>query len=329
MSSKVLGQFPDLGDSTVSLGLEAVSRTTDGRFQSGRDGVRAVGRTRDRKIEWIGQETGTLARVDSSMGYPAYYPVPTLREGKVKAVLMDLDGTTVHSETFWIWMIQLTLASLMDRLDFEVEDVDIPFISGHSVSEHLHYGLQKYCPDRSLEEAREYYFGHTQREMNKILQGSGRTGAFAPAPGIREFLLEMKGAGLRIGLVTSGLYEKAWPEIVAAFREMNLGNPLEFYDAIMTAGFIPGRGAAGTLGELCPKPHPWLYSEAARVGLGIPFEGRGSVIGIEDSAAGVYSLRLAGIQPFGIAGGNIIEGGGENLCTEYCCSFSDIWRNLQ
>ena len=50
------------------------------------------------------------------MGYPAYYPVePVKVEKPVKAVLMDLDGTSVRSESFWIWIIQLTTASLLGQ----------------------------------------------------------------------------------------------------------------------------------------------------------------------------------------------------------------------
>jgi len=51
--------------------------------------------------------------VKSAMGYPAYYPVHDVKiETPLKAVLMDLDGTTVHSEHFWIWIIEKTTASL-------------------------------------------------------------------------------------------------------------------------------------------------------------------------------------------------------------------------
>ena len=45
------------------------------------------------------------------------------------------------------------------------------------------------------------------------------------------------------------------------------------------------------------RGHPWLYAEACRVGLGIPFEERNSVVGIDDSGAGVCSIRLAGAGP--------------------------------
>ena len=83
-------------------------------------------------------------------------------------------------------------------------------------------------------------------------------------------------------------------------------------------------GEAGTLGELSPKPHPWLYADVCRVGLGIPGEQRHHVVGIEDSGAGVCSVRLAGYTAIGMAGGNIIESGTRALCTHYCSSFPEI-----
>jgi beta-phosphoglucomutase-like phosphatase (HAD superfamily) len=133
----------------------------------------------------------------------------------------------------------------------------------------------------------------------------------------------LKARGIKVALVTSGLYEKAYPEIVAAFRVMGLGDPAAFYDTIITAGFQVAPGSPGTLGELSSKPHPWLYAEAARVGLGIPFEERASVVGIEDSAAGVCAVRLAGFAPIGVAGGNIEAGGARAFCHAYCGDLSE------
>jgi beta-phosphoglucomutase-like phosphatase (HAD superfamily) len=80
----------------------------------------------------------------------------------------------------------------------------------------------------------------------------------------------------------------------------------------------------GTLGELSPKPHPWLYAEAGCVGLGIPFEERNQVIGIEDSGAGICSLRLAEYPTIGLASGNIIESGTQFLCNGYKNSLNEI-----
>jgi beta-phosphoglucomutase-like phosphatase (HAD superfamily) len=156
------------------------------------------------------------------------------------------------------------------------------------------------------------------------MDGRGKPGAFRPAPGVKQFLLELKRMGVKIGLVTSGLYEKAWPEILSAFQEMGLGDPCSFYDAIISAGYPLRMGQAGTLGELSPKPHPWLYAETFRVGLGIDFQDRNSVVGIEDSGAGICSIRLAGIPAIGISGGNIEESGAKYLCHNYCQNFEEI-----
>jgi beta-phosphoglucomutase-like phosphatase (HAD superfamily) len=230
----------------------------------------------------------------------------------------------VHSEHFWIWIIERTTASLLGDPSFTLEAADLPYVAGHSVSEHLQHCIDKYCPDRRVEEARALYFQHTRREMREILEGRGRVDAFVPSPGLNEFLLELKARDVRIALVTSGLYEKAWPEIVAAFRQLGLGDPAAFYDAIITAGFPLRAGEVGTLGELSPKPHPWLYAEACRIGLGIPFAERARVAGLEDSGAGICAVRLAGFAPVGMAGGNIAESGVRAICHGYCTSFDEV-----
>lgn len=321
--------LPGIDDIADGAGFIHLDRTSDGRFASGRDGVAAVLATGDRKVEFVAFAEHTLAHVKSAMGYPAYYPVhPVAIERPVKAVLMDLDGTSVHSEQFWIWIIQLSTASLLGDPSFALEDADLPYVSGHSVSEHLEHCIRKYCPEKTVEEARGYYFEHTRREMDAIVRGEGRADAFTPAPGLKDFLLALKARDIKIALVTSGLYEKAWPEIVSAFRTLDMGDPKDFYDAIITAGFPLRQGEVGTLGELSPKPHPWLYAEACRVGLGIPFADRNRVIGLEDSAAGVCSIRLAGFPTIGMAGGNIVDGGTLPLCMAYCRDFEDVLRVL-
>ena len=317
--------IPGIGTVSTESGLIPLETCSDGVFSVGKNGVLSVTATGDRKVEFIAFKDHALAYVKSAMGYPAYYPVhPVELQKPVKAVLMDLDGTSVRSEDFWIWIIQMTAASLLDNKNFELEEADLPYVSGHSVSEHLKYCIQKYCPDKTVEEARHYYFQHTHREMQAIMDGCGRENAFMPTTGLKEFLYTLKDMGIKIGLVTSGLYEKAWPEILSAFRTLDMGDPSDFYDAIISAGFPLRKGETGTLGELSPKPHPWLYAETCRVGLGIEFADRHSVIGIEDSGAGVCSIRLAGYSTIGIGGGNIIESGTQELCDHYCENFEEI-----
>lgn len=322
--------IPDLGDITPDSGFHVLESTEDGRFTVGRHGVCDILATGDKKVEFVSFGDSTLACVKSAIAFPTYYPVlPVKTEYPVKAVLMDLDGTTVRSEEFWIWIIQMSIASLLGNPKFELDESDIPFVSGHSVSEHLQYCIDKYCPGASLDEARGYYFEHTHREMDEIMQGRGKEGAFTPTVGVKDFLYELKAMGVKIGLVTSGLYEKAWPEILSAFKTLGMGDPKDFYDAIISAGFPLRKGSVGTLGELSPKPHPWLYAETGVVGLGAAFADRDHVVGIEDSGAGVCAVRLAGYTTIGIAGGNIVESGTRAVCTHYEQSFADILKIIK
>lgn len=210
-------------------------------FKKGKDGVLDIWTPKDGKVEIIKYADQILCYVKSALGYPAIYPMPDTKiERPCKAVLMDLDGTSVKSESFWVWIIQQSIAALMNNYKFELEQADLPYVSGHSVSEHLQYCINKYCPEQNVEDARKHYYQITEHEMNEILEGRGRQGAFTPAEGLKDFLLSLKAKDIKIGLVTSGLYKKAMPEIISAFRTLQMGDPLDFYDAIITAGYPLG-----------------------------------------------------------------------------------------
>lgn len=309
-------------------GLTAMECCGDGHHRRGVGGVTNVLSSVDRSVEYILFEDGfVLGYLPSASGHTAYYPLEEITPQKpVEAILMDLDGTTVHSESFWIWIIELTMQSMRQDSSFSFTDADIPFVSGRSVTEHLSYCIEKYCPEASIATARQWYFTHTRREMAAIAEGHGRTDAFIPAEGVKEFLLQAKAHNIKLGLVTSGLYEKAYPEILSACKQLNLGAPEDFYDCIISAGAPLMKGSCGTLGELEPKPHPWLYAEAGSVGLQIPRTRRANVLGIEDSAAGVHAIKLAGYPCCGIGGGNIKASGVDKLCNYYCEDFETLWQ---
>lgn len=318
--------IPGMGtiDPACAGDLVPLAEGGDGLFRVGEDGVEQILTPRDGKVQFIVYAGKTLVYVGSAMGHPAIYSLPeAVFEPPAEAVLMDLDGTSVRSEHFWMWVIEQSTARLLRDRRFKLEEEDEPHVSGHSVSEHLRYCIDKYCPGKPVEEARGHYFDIVRVELAEILAGRGRSDAFEPVPGLKAFLLALKDRGVRIGLVTSGLHEKAWPEIVSAFRQLDLGDPLAFYDAIVTAGQAVGRGQAGTLGELEAKPHPWLYAEAARVGLGIDPSRRHKVVGIEDSGAGVVSIRLAGFAAIGVDGGNIAPAGLRPLLHAQCAGLED------
>jgi beta-phosphoglucomutase-like phosphatase (HAD superfamily) len=310
-------------------GLVSVVACSDGCFRAGEQGVQAVLATRDGKVEFIQFADRVLAYVKSALGYAAYYPLhPVALAHPVQAVLMDLDGTTVRSEGFWINMLERTVRALRGDADFRFAPGDQPYVAGHSISEHLQYCL-RYCPGAGLDAARACYHDQVRGALRAIAEGDGSCMAFAPAPGLKAFLLGLKEMGVKVGLVTSGLYEKAWPEILSAFRAMGMGDPRDFYDAIITAGQSPRHREPGTLGELECKPHPWLYAETGRIGLGIDFAERNAVVGIEDSGAGVIALRLAGFPTIGLAGGNVVESGTRGLCQYFCNSLGEAFEIIR
>ena len=63
--------------------------------------------------------------------------------------------------------------------------------------------------------------------------------------------------------------------------------------------------------------------------MGISFEERNSVVGIDNSGAGVYSIRFAGFPTIGFDGGNIPESGTRSLCNFYSRSFGELLEFLQ
>ena len=92
----------------------------NGMFFSGKEGVRQILTPRDNKSEFIVYDDKTLVFVKSQMGYPALYELKeSAFEGPAEAVLMDLDGTSVKSEGFWIWIIQQVTANLLGNFSLE------------------------------------------------------------------------------------------------------------------------------------------------------------------------------------------------------------------
>ena len=87
-------------------------------------------------------------------------------------------------------------------------------------------------------------------------------------------------------------------------------------------------GAAPARWGSSPKPHPWLYAETATVGLGMKAQERHHVVGIEDSGAGVVSIRLAGYACIGMAEGNIIPSGTKDLLCAYCHNFQEMLPHI-
>ncbi len=259
----------------------------------------------------------------TNYGVTADYRIaPVEFKAPAQAILMDLDGTTLTSEEFWMFIIEQTMKKLMGNEKFSLEEADVPYVSGFTTVDHLNYCIEKYAPDKKIDQAVAIYHKTAEFQLEEIMQGRGHVDAFRPMEGLKEFLLEVKARKIRIGLATSGLDYKAIPEIVAAFRALDMGDPREFYDAIITGGRRKDVGDYGTLGEVVSKPHPWIYTELAYLGLRVEDPTR--VIGIEDSAAGVLSLRFSSFPVIGLNSGNITQSGLDCLCCHKVDKLMDI-----
>ena len=98
--SKII--IKDLGEFDKDCGLVEIDKCSDGFNAVGKDGVVKIYATGDRKVELLCYADHTVAYVLSAIGHPAYYPIhPVSLKKPIKAVLMDLDGTSVRSEEFW------------------------------------------------------------------------------------------------------------------------------------------------------------------------------------------------------------------------------------
>lgn len=246
------------------------------------------------------------------------FPVSPAKD--LQAVLVDLDGTTLDSERFWVRMIELSMRAF--RADFTLAPEDTAHVVGYTTREHLRYCIQKYGLPVSEGEADSIYHTVVERELANIKRNKD-AGAFPIRRGLPVFLTELKRRGLKIGLVTSGLLYKAEAEL--ASLEAQLGQPLsKVYDAVITGGVRKTCGRYGTLGELAAKPHPWLYAEIA-ASLNVT-DGRAVVV--EDSASGAIAGRLAGFPVFGFSDGTVFSGGVGDWVIKVD-TFDDILRFLR
>ena len=276
-------------------------------------------------IEFIKDKDQLLVKI-SQCGVISIYPLQeNLPQNKIKYVLMDLDGTTVKSEEFWVFLIEKTVKSCLKNDDFHLDESDAPYVSGFTTVEHLEYCKNKYHFKQSINEALEEYHRIARYELNEIMEGRGNINAFEPRPGLKDFLLELKRLNIKIGVATSGLRYKAVPEIVSTFKLIGLGDPLKFYDALITGG-DQKEGEYGTIGELASKPHPWIYRELA---LGLKVDDMSNAVVLEDSSAGLLSAKLAGINVIGFKDGNLVASGLDEQCLLMVNTFKDVLEYIK
>lgn len=277
-------------------------------------------------INFIDKVDDLFVEINQS-GIDAFYRMPKVKTNfPVKYILMDLDGTTVQSEEFWMYLIEQTAKELLNNPSFKLSKEDVPFVCGYSTSEHLLYVKNKYHFPQDITSALEVYDRICKHELNEIMEGRGNVNAFKPREGLKDFLLTLKKNDIKIGLATSGLDYKSIPEIVSAFKVLGLGDPLDFYDRIVIGGNQKVQGEYGRTGELSAKPHPWVYRELAH---GLRIDDLSDALVIEDSASGVIAGRLAGFNVIGFKDGNLISSGLDDQCIHMVDTFDDVLAYLK
>lgn len=283
-----------------------------------------MGKYKVRGVDFFEQNGHEYVKIDQT-GLVAIYPFDKPKTSlPVEAVLMDLDGTSIKSEEFWMSLIQKTFRVLLRDDSFSLSEEDKPYVSGFSTLEHLGYVRKKYGLSFTDEEMDHCYHRIAHQELDLIAQGKGEINQMKARPGIRHFLDQAKAAHLKLALVTSGLDYKAIPEVIALGVQAGIEEPLKYFDSIIMGGRRKGEGEYGTIGEYAAKPHPWPYLET-QIALNIPKE---KCIVLEDSSSGVISAVSSGINVIGFKDGNLPASGLDDRCYAMVDTFADVEKIL-
>lgn len=301
--------------------LERCSIPSRGELMVGKEGVTAL--FANSSDEYVFIERGEYMEVviNNNIGiYPSFALNDVQMKAPLKGVLFDLDGTCVKSEKFWIAVILKSVNIERQRANMppleRFEREELPYISGKTVPEHLLYCIERYAPHSTLDQMQMVYTEIAEEYMVRLNNNELDIEAFQPADGLKEMFTMLKRSGVKIGIVTSGLYYKAMPELEQAMDSMELGDATQYFDAILTSGTLAKKGECGTMGNAIAKPWPNIYFEAAQV-IGFTMDQRHHFVGVGDSSSDIGSLRFMGTPVIGVGDGNIERAGVKSMCTEF------------
>ena len=195
---------------------------------------------------------------------------PGAADGRLEAVLFDVDGTLVDSERDGhrvAFNRAFEEAGLPDRWDVERYG-ELLAVTGGDRRIKAYYEQRGVSEEESSELARRLHPRKTE-----LFTEMARNGEIAPRPGVRELLDELDAAGVRLAVATTG--NGAWV------------HPL------LERSFGPGRFEVVVTAEEAPKlkPDPSVYLRAlADLGLSAA-----AAPAIEDSRNGLRAAKAAGL----------------------------------
>ncbi|MEZ5543074.1 MAG: HAD family hydrolase [Pseudomonadota bacterium] len=196
-------------------------------------------------------------------------------EAELQAVLLDVDGTLadteeVHRLAFNAAFAEAGLDWVWDRALYH----DLLAVTGGK--ERIRYYLSRERPDYTLPTDADAFIAdlHRRKTVHYIEALAG--GRVPLRPGVERLLRDIRGAGLRLAIVTT-----TTPDNITALLEHSFSEAAhDWFEVIAAGGVVPSK-----------KPAPDIY-DYALAKLGLPPQ---ACIAIEDSLNGLRSARAAGV----------------------------------
>ncbi len=185
----------------------------------------------------------------------------------IKAVLFDMDGVLVNTETFYI---QALIETLFEETGVKLKEEEVERYAGLIYVEKLKRIFRekdiKGDPYKIAEKSRKRFL--------QIIKGKIRL-----LPGAKDLIDQLSSSGIRLGLVSSS--KRMVVDIVLKQAKLQ-----GIFDVIVTQDDVKNL-----------KPHPEPYLLASKI-LGIRPE---ECVAVEDSVHGILSAKSAGMKCIAIA----------------------------
>jgi beta-phosphoglucomutase-like phosphatase (HAD superfamily) len=244
--------------------------------------------------ETIQTPTGYQLRTDHPIEclYNLDGPTPsvsTLDFSKIKAILMDMDGSSTDTEKLVLESMRRVFEEALHRPGFDYAPEDYPHIIGSSKTNHFLYLIKTYgLNPADLPHYLEIYYQKYHVLLADSLRDPVNQNLVEPMPGLKELLLWTKRHQIKVALVTASVHKEVSLIMPVVFQKMGFKEtPKEFYNALV---------AAEDVGELFLKPHPNLYLMAQYY---LQVTGN-ECLAIEDSAPGITAARFSGASVFAV-----------------------------